>query len=255
MPDDTLIVTLPDTPAFAPRWYVDANSGDTFVLYVNSAVLNDLYAWTSSQTKMIRFTAGRFADAPVTIESQGTFHGGRSADGVFLATGYPQLKVENLTTRSVVTLFYAPFDGKKGSDTSQVCNVSISPDTGEVQVLFLDAGSGRDTSTLTHSVYHAHEYLFRATVTGMVLSTYRAPAPYDSWNNAEWSNRKNIAVSAVVSANGLQEAIYCVNLVSGETLLLCKGTDLQHPYLWIAPSSKIQLTELDIDSTEKHDAH
>jgi len=211
--NDSTIIKLPDEPAFVPRWYVEPSSSDTFLLYVTSAQLNDQTTWNLSETRMFRFSEGMFKDGPVTVETEGAFHGGRSVDGTYLATGYPLLKMENLKTNERKVLFYAPLNGKPGNDTSQVCNVSISPcaSTGD-QVLFLDFGSGKSPSTLVGSTYRTHEYLFRGDFSGSVLQWYHVPNGYYSWNHTEWSNNEQIAVATAETAGENHSAIYRENL-------------------------------------------
>ncbi len=249
---DTSLVTLPDTQAFVPRWFVDPVSRDTFILYVSSAQQNDQISWSVSQTKMIRFEDGRFTDAPVVIEPEGAYHGGRSADGTFLATGFPLLKMKNLSTGESRILFHAPLNGKRPGDTSQVCNVSISPVND--QVLFLDFGSGRDTSSLTGDVYSAHEYLFLGDFSGRVLSLYRVTAPYYAWDHPEWSNRHHLAAATATTPDGAHRVILCLNLKTSKTTPLCEGTDLYHPYLWIDPIAEEDTTSLDPDSLGQYDS-
>jgi uncharacterized protein (TIGR02171 family) len=232
------VVRLPDAPAFIPRWHHEPGTADTFVVYVTSAEANDLASWSAAQTRMMRFSGGAFSGEPVTLTTAGAYHGGLSADGRYLATGYPRLKVLDRSTGTTRTLFYAPFDGKSGSDTSQVCNVSLISDTAvNDQVLFLDFGSGRDTSTITHTVYRSHQYLFRADGTGTTLSYYRIPEPFDSWNHAEWSPRSSFAVAAAADGEGLQRSIHCINLSDAATTLLVEGNNLHHPYFWMVPGS------------------
>ena len=230
------VIRLPDARAFIPRWHVDAATTDTFVVYVTSAELNDLAGWPAAQTRMMRFSGGAFSGEPVTLSAIGAYHGGCSADGKFLATGYPRLKILDRSTGTAATLFYAPFDGKSGHDTSQVCNVSmITGGPAGDRVLFLDFGSGGNTSTLTQTVYHSHEYLFMADLHGNVQSWYRVPEPFNSWNHAEASSRALFAVAAAVEGNGLQRSIQCINLSDGTSVPLIEGNNLHHPWLWIPP--------------------
>ena len=247
-------VMLPDTPSFVPRWYVEPSTGDTFVLYVTSAQLNDQGSWHTAQTRMIKFSNGAFAEPPLTVVPDGAYHGGRSVDGTFIATGYPLLKMKNLVTGEEKTLFSAPGNGKKGTDTSQVCNVSISPDnTTPSQVLFLDFGSGGDTSTIIKSTYRTHEYIFRSDFSDSVLSFYKVPPPFDSWNHVEWSNRPNFAIATVTTPNGANRMIYAVNLADNTSAPLCEGTNLLYPGLWISPADDLSNTDLSLDSIGQYD--
>jgi uncharacterized protein (TIGR02171 family) len=252
--EDSVPLMLPDTPAFVPRWFIDPATSDTFLLYVTSTQMNDLVAWNAAQTKMIRVCNGDFSGTPIIVESRGAYHGGRSADGVYLATGYPLLKMINCQTREERTLFYAPLNGKKEGDTSQVCNVSISPSPATSdQVLFLDFGSGRDTSTLTGCVYYAHEYLFLGDFSGNVLHWYHVPQPFYSWDHTEWSTERSHAVATVTTADGSHRSIMCINLDNSAVTSLCEGADLYHPCLWISPGIDTFSTTLDLDSIGQYD--
>jgi len=232
--ETTDIIGIPDTPAFVPRWFVDPATSDTFVVYVASAQLNDQATWNTTQTKMAKFEGGAFIGAPVIVESEGAYHGGLSADGGFLATGYPRLKMASLADGMKKTLFCAPDNGKRADDTSQVCNVSMSPGADDdPRVLFLDFGSGRDTSTLTNTVYRSHEYIFMAGFSGMVYNMYRVPEPFSSWNYVEWSNREGYAVATAVTSAGAGRLIYGIDLRTGAYTAFCEGSDLMHPYLWL----------------------
>lgn len=251
---DTAIVTLPDSPAFIPRWYVDPITRDTFLLYVNSAQLNDLATWNTTQTRMMRFQSGAFTGGPEIVEPAGAYHGGRSADGDYLATGYRLLRMKHLPSQTEKILFYAPLNGKTPGDTSQVCNVSISPSLiNSNQVLFLDFGSGRDSSTLTNTAYHSHEYLFLGDYSGTVTSWYHVPAPFYSWDFTEWSTHPDYAVGAAAASDGAHRSLFCINLADGSTIPLCEGSDLSHPHLWIAPGSDTITTALRSDSLGWYD--
>ena len=252
----TVPVALPDTPAFVPRWWVDPASKDTFVLYVSSARLNDQAAWRQSTTRMMLFENGAFSGSPVVIEENGAYHGGRSADGTFLATGYPRLKMKNLVTGAEKTLFFSPLNGKKENDTSQVCNVSICPDTAYPdRVFFLDFGSGRETSTLTGTVYHSHEYLFCCDFTGKVQSWYRIPPPYYLWNYSEWSTHRNFVVASATTTDGANRAILCLNTKNSRVTQLCEGTNLCQPWLWLDASTVDTLpAAVDLDSIGQYDS-
>lgn len=90
--------------------------------------------------------------APVGVDielASGAFHDGRSRDRRWLAAGFRRLLVGDSVTGEAHTLFTGPANGKSAGDTSQVCNVSIAPDSSG-RTLFLDFGYD-GISTLTGS--------------------------------------------------------------------------------------------------------
>lgn len=254
IPDASENIVLPDSQAFVPRWFIDPSSKDTFLLYVSSAQLNDQVSWRSTQTKIILFKQGMFAGVPVIVEQNGAYHGGMSADGSYLATGYPLLRMKNMTTDEDKVLFFSPHNGKPAGDTSQVCNVSISPDSSRPdQVLFLDFGSGRNTSTITNSVYGTHEILFLGDFSGKVLSWVRAPTPFKAWNYTEWTTTQPYVTASATIENGANRAIILLNIQNGTTAVLCEGEDLVDPYMWIDPMAETIGSDLSLDSVGQYD--
>jgi uncharacterized protein (TIGR02171 family) len=243
------LVQLADAPAFLPRWWVDPASGDTFIVYTNSSVVNSSASWASTLTKRQRVSGGAFAGAPEVIESRGSFHGGLSADGRYLATGLPWLLMKSLTDNTVRTLFTAPQNGKAAPDTSQVCNVSISPSTAHPdEALFLDFGSYGHVSSLTGDVYDVHQYLFRSRYSGDVVAWYRTPAGYAAWDHPEWSTVYECAAAGVQDSRGLHPAIYAVNLRDTTYARLVEGEDLWQPYLWVDPTVHAEDARFALDS-------
>jgi len=252
--DNSQIIRLPDSPACVPRWIVDPTGRDTALLYVTSSGPNDLAKWRSEQTRKIRFSNGACIGTPEVVSTTGAFHGGISGDGVYCATGSPLLRMKKLTTGEERILFYAPLNGKPPPDTSQVCNVSITPAASAGgEVLFLDFGTGKTSSTLTGTSYGAHEYIFRADFSGTVLSWYKVPQGYSSWDHTEWSSNPTFAVSSVTQPNGAHRALFAVNLDNSQTVALCEGTDLCQPHLWISPEGYLPPPPFNPDSLGQYD--
>src|SRR5206468_9835322 len=104
---------------------------------------------------------------------QGGFHDGRSADGNYLATGYRRLRLRDLRGGGDRVLFTAPQNGKSVGDTSQVCNVSIAPDSSG-RTLFLDFGYP-EPGGLVASAYDVHQVAFIADTVGTVTRWFTAP--------------------------------------------------------------------------------
>ncbi len=241
--------SLKDTPAFIPRWWIDPQTADTFIVYTTSAVNNNLPAWISGQTKMQKISDGVPVGSPIILENSGSYHDGLSSDRRFLATGYTRLFMKDLVSGTQKTLFTAPQNGKPDGDTSQVCNVSISPDTaGGVRVMFLDFGSGSTPSTLLGSTYYTHQVLFVSDFSGKTRAWYRCPSYLEQWEHPEWSNNSDFAVAAGKPTSSPQHsnALYVLNLRDSLPHKCIDGTDLRQPYLWISSSAE-QPTEITFD--------
>ncbi len=222
-------------PAFLPRWWIDS-LGDTCVVYTTSAILNDSPSWASSQTVRVAVRGGTVVGAPVVVEPSGSYHGGLSAHGEYCAGGLPLLRMRDRAGGEERILFTSPYNGKPAGDTSQVCNVTISPDSSAPdRVLFMDFGSNT-VSGLTGTAYRIHEYLFVGSYSRAVHHWYRVPGGYDSWDHPDWSNHPRCAVAAV-SRNGVHPRVLLVDLADSAFLPLVEGEDLWHPSLWVQPGS------------------
>lgn len=232
-------------PGFIPRWWVAEQ--DTFLVYTTSAVDNTQPQWTSSRTLLQKVSGGRPVGAPAALAAPGGFHDGRSLDGRWLATGFRFLKIHDARTGAVRTLFTAPENGKAGTDTSQVCNVSMAPDSSG-RTLFLDFGYG-SASALTGSFYDIHQTAFMAEPGGKVLRWYQAPPEVRGWEDLEWSNRAGYAVSSSTDQAGRRQGLYLLDLEDSTSTRLATGTWLATPGLWLgeAPDS-IPAAGLDLDS-------
>ncbi|MBD3390492.1 MAG: TIGR02171 family protein [Chitinivibrionales bacterium] len=225
-------VVLPDEPAFVPRWWVDPGSSDTCIVYVTSAVINTSPDWSSARTRRIAFAGGQFTSSPELVENAGSFHGGLSRSGQYIATGFDRLIMKDRTGGRVKTLFTGPRNGKAAGDTSQVCNVSISPDTAvEDEVLCMDFGS-KDSSTLTGGPYGVHQYLFTCAFDGTVRKWLGAPG--DAWRHPEWSNVYRYAVACVADPAARDATIFVVDIIDSLYTPVLSGEDLGFPALWIA---------------------
>jgi uncharacterized protein (TIGR02171 family) len=237
-------------PGFIPRWWVDPNGGsgtaarDTFLIFTNSAVINQDPRWRGTRTLMQKMRGGEPVDAPRELTGDGGFHDGRSADGRYLATGFTRLLQRDLATGSTRVLFTAPQNGKADGDSSQVCNVSMAPDSSG-RMLFLDFGSNIP-SRLTGSAYGVHQIAFIAGADGSVLRQYLIPATEDSWDELEWSNQADVAISSAKDASGNRRNLYVINLKDSVYARLAAGENLVQPGLWLGTSATPG--ELDLDS-------
>ena len=221
---------------FLPRWWIDPASGDTFVVYVNSASMNNLAAWKQEKTFRRKIVGGTISGAPEIVCDTGSFHGGLSADGRFLATGYPNAFAFNIKTNDLYQYFLPPINGL--SDPVQVCNVSISPQIDRPdEIMFLDFGSSGKSSSVVGKPYGIHSIIFTsnsATTSAAAIRWYEVPAGYTEWNDAEWSNHPDFAC-ADAEADAAESPLFIINLKTKECLKIADGRDLHDPHLWIDP--------------------
>ena len=222
------------------------------LIYTNTAVDNQSARWGSTRTLMQKLAGGRPVGGPEALTGDGGFHDGRSRDGRFLATGYRLLKMRDLEQGATSTLFTAPGNGKPDGDTSQVCNVSIAPDSSG-NVLFLDFGS-IGVSGLVGAPYGIHQYAFLAEPSGMVTRWYRAPAGEESWNDLEWSNHPRFAIASATNGAGEQRNIYLLDVGDSLSTALATGTNLLQPAFWVAGGTDFAISDtLDFDSLGRYD--
>lgn len=233
-------------PGFIPRWWVDPVSLDTFLVYTNSAADNTQPQWEGTRTLLQKIENGAAAGAP-RILAEGGYHDGRSRDGRWLATGFRTLKVRDGVTGTSRTLFTSPLNGKPEGDTSQVCNVSMAPDsTG--RTLFLDFGF-EGKSGITGSSYGIHQMAFLADPAGKVERWFTAPRAEAGWQDLEWSNSADFAVSGATDESDRHGSLYLLNLKDGASTRLASGTWLASPGLWLsAVPDSLPATDLDLDS-------
>ena len=227
------LVRLSTDSAYIPRWWVNHSTGDTCLLYTNSAVTNSSALWSSSKTYIQKISGGMPVGEPQILVESGSFHDGRSKDGRYLLTAYDRLMARDAMTGDERQLFVYPENGKDASGSSQVCNASLSPDSGDsVRCLFLDFGSP-GTSTITGNSYGIHEYLFMSAVTGKVLSAIHCPDGEQSWDCTEWSNQSRFATACGRNAQNQAQTIYAVDLTGNRSMTFVSGTEIQQPSLWI----------------------
>jgi uncharacterized protein (TIGR02171 family) len=233
---------------FIPRWWVDEAKNDTTLVFTSSAVSNIESRWLSTSTRIQKISDGKPVGPAGTLVSEGGFHDGRSRNGRFLATGYQRLKVHDLNTGATKILFTSPDNGKATGDTSQVCNVSIAPDSSG-NTLLLDFGYP-EKSALVGTGYEKHQYAFLSDAAGKVLRWFRAPKGEESWNDLEWSNHPDFAVASSTNGSGSQNNLYLLNLRDSSYTHLVAGTNLIQPGLWVAPAGNIGPISgnLDLDS-------
>jgi uncharacterized protein (TIGR02171 family) len=224
-------------PGFIPRWWVDPVTSDTFLVYANSAVDDLDPRWNAAETYLQKISGGVPQGDPRLLAGNGGYHDGYSADGRYLATGYRQLRIENLATGQSRILFTSPRNGKAAGDTSQVCNVSIAPDT-TGRTLFLDFGY-EGISALTHGFYGIHQVAFMADPAGNVLRWYKSPPRESGFEDLEWTNDPGFAVSGATDANQQRRRLYLLNLKDSTTLLLATGERIMQPAFWLGSARDV----------------
>ena len=175
------------------RWWVDPVAQDTFLDLCHHRGGQSERALGSTRTPDAEVAGGQPVGDPVALTRDGGFHDGRSRDGRCLATGYRQLKMRDLEKGAeTATLFTAPVNGKPDGDTSQVCNVSMAPDScGKCCSWISDAG----VSGVVGAPYGIHQYAFMAEPTGKVTRWFRRPrakSPGTIWNGRTIRARRRV---------------------------------------------------------------
>ncbi|MBN1128535.1 MAG: SUMF1/EgtB/PvdO family nonheme iron enzyme [Chitinispirillaceae bacterium] len=230
---NTPIVRLGPDTAYMPRWLVDPLTGDTCIVYTNSGVDNEHPLWLATKTFLQKMSGGTPAGGPQELVGNGSYHGGLSSDRQLLVTGYRRLLTRGVMTGEVRQLFLYPQNGKDPGGSTQVCNVSISPDTGSgVRCMFLDFGY-QQTSMVTGCSYGIHQFLFVSSMDGTVTDFIRCPFDDQRWDYPEWTNKPWFAVACGRNGADLAHAIYAIDLEFQSSKPIIMGTELQQPYLWI----------------------
>lgn len=233
---NALVRTPVSDNAFLPRWWVNDTTGDTAIVYARGASLCESATWEGEST-ILRTVSGLGLGAQTVLTSRGSFHGGLSPDGRFLATGYPEALVLDLFVDDLMHYFVPPHNGL--TSAVQVCNVSVSPDRGTPdEILLLDFGA-QETSSVVGSRYGLHEVLFRCNsnlIDGSHVSRYYwKPAWAQHWDDVEWSNHPDFAAAIAFTPD--TQAVVLVNLRDSTYHEVARGTWLTDPWLWIDPAS------------------
>jgi uncharacterized protein (TIGR02171 family) len=230
----TDVIKLPSTKAFAPQWWVNPQTFDTFLVYTNSTIINNSPSWNSDKTFLQKISQGAPEGPPIPLINDGSYYGGISGSGAFIATGYSRLLMRNLLTGEVRHLFGGPDNGKEPGDSSQVCNVSITPDASvDDEVLFLDFGYGK-TSSIVGSRYGSHQVIFKSNFSGRTIRWYTNPQGTKEWDNPRWSNIGRYATAVTLDQLDNRQFVYIIDLRDSVYTRVIRGTDLCQPYLWIA---------------------
>lgn len=225
------LVKLPADSAFVPRWWVNQTTGDTCIVYTNSAIANGSPLWNSTKTFVQKISGGNPAGAARELVADGSYHDGISTDGRYIVSAYNSLIMRNLLNNEEHQLFHSPQNGKDANGSVQVCNASIAPDSSG-RCLFLDFGYQR-TSAVTGGSYGIHQYLFVSNFADSISRAIRCPANERSWDYPEWSNRGQYAVSCCRNDAGQAHGVYVVDLLISANRLMVSGVELHQAYLWV----------------------
>jgi hypothetical protein len=209
---DSMTQVIPGDAAFAPTWWINPRSKDTCIVYTNSVVLDIDSGWELTKTFMHRMN-GTPQQGDSVICPRGSFYGGLSEDGQFLATGYTRLKVYDTKHDSLFTLFKFPQNGKDSNGSEQICNFSLSSAPGGVcKGLFVDFGC-ETTSRITGGSYSYHEYIFVCAIPGgQVERCFHFPAGENIWQYSKWSNSQNYAICCTTDSLQSPHAVYAIGI-------------------------------------------
>ncbi|HEX2956871.1 MAG TPA: hypothetical protein VHO70_08560, partial [Chitinispirillaceae bacterium] len=232
--NDSALMRMPGT---IPRWWVSPVEKDTFIIYTTGASRNKEPAWHSEKTMRIKMQGGKAAGPAEIVWAHGSYHGGMSADGRFIATGYEVTKLVDMQVNDTnIFYFWPPYSGR--DDTTQTCNVSMSPSMSEPgEVMLLDFGYPR-VSTVTGKSYGFHSVIFVCNTNMLnskhVSKWFEVPSDYSQWDYPEWSNHSDFAASLAIAFSG-PDVIHAIDCKNKTYQKLISGTKLRDVYLWIDP--------------------
>jgi formylglycine-generating enzyme required for sulfatase activity len=236
--------TPPGANAFIPRWWVSPSSGDTFLVYTDGATMNSLPEWRREKTYRQRISGLGFSASAEVLRGIGSYHGGLSHEGRFLATGYTDTRVFDFVTQDTSTIYMCcpPYNGRDDS-LPQTCNVSISPSiTRTDEVLLLDFGYSKKSSVVGYS-YGVHQIIYRCNSkvvdNGHIVAWYPAPAGYTELNDVEYTNHPDYAVAVARHPNADSgNTVFLIDLATSRYLPILSGAGVRDPALWIDPAEK-----------------
>jgi hypothetical protein len=234
--------------AYVPRWWIDRKTLDTFLIFTNSAIPNNNGVWSLGSTFIQKISHGKPVGARQTLYASGSFHDGLSTDRRYLITGYTKLLVYDLSTGTLRQIFLSPGNGKDSMGSTQVCNVSVSPDTLQTdRCIFLDFGCFPNLNVLTGDTYGIHQYIFMSDFSGKVVKWYKYPSEENEWDNPSWSNCTKFAIAATRNFAGQATQVYALDLDRSAYTKILTGAELSQPNIWLDPFSAPS-GGIDIDS-------
>jgi formylglycine-generating enzyme required for sulfatase activity len=246
--------TAASASAYLPSWWVDTATGDTCLVAAEGAIMNNLPPWITERTMLWRLGAGKISGAPEIITGKGSYYGGRSKNGRYLATGYPAAYLYDIPLDNRIRYFLPPYSGR--DDTGQVCNLSISPGLSQPdQLMFLDFGYSLKASTVVGKPYGFHSIIFVCnscvSCPSHVQKWFEKPSGYAEWDFVKWSNHPGFAAAIAMNQNsGSAGALFLISLKDSSYLKVAQGDGLCDPYLWIDPSQVSELPDPYVDFTK-----
>jgi formylglycine-generating enzyme required for sulfatase activity len=236
--------------AYLPYWWVDTLTGDTCLVCAEAATMDNQPSWITQRTMLWRLSAGKIAGSPEVITAKGSYYGGRSKNGRYLAAGYPNAYLYDYSIDNRLRYFLPPYSGR--DDTAQVCNLSISPSiVTPDQLMFLDFGYTQ-VSTLVGKPYGFHGIIFVCnscvSCPSHVQKWFEKPAGYAEWDYVKWSNHPGFAAAVAMNqSSGSAGALFLVSLKDSSYLKVAQGDGLRDPYLWIDPTQVAELPDPYVD--------
>jgi hypothetical protein len=248
----------PAYPSTNPRWWT--NGTDTSLVWCTSGGQSG-WADTNSSTRRQKVSGGSLTGA-FEVLARGSYNGGLSPDGHYLATGYPYGVM--LDRDSEVRHFFHVYPGhppaKDGSptDSLQVCNASVSQDPAHPsRMLFLDFGVLEEptyANIVTPKIYAQHRMIligdYASDAAGRIVDFVDTPAAElalgKTWDDPEWTNLPGFAVATTRDPNGdksnpsepqsTQPDIYLIKLDTKESIKVFTGANQTLPVAWIGAS-------------------
>lgn len=247
----------PINPATNPRWWSDGK--DTFLTWCTSG---NQSGWldTSASTFSQKFS-GVALTGMVEKLAKGSYNGGLSRNGRYLASGYPYGVILDKATKVQQYMHVYPGHPKakdgSSTDSLQVCNASISQDSlHPARMLFLDFGVTAEptyANMVIPKIYAQHRMImigeYGSDAPGRIVDFIDTPpselALNKTWDDPEWTNQGDYVVATTRDPNGdlsnpaepqsTQPDIYLIKLSTKESLRILSGGNQTLPVAWIGP--------------------
>ncbi len=246
-------------PSTNARWWTDGK--DTALIWCSSGSQS---GWMDSNSATFRqkISRGILTGSP-EILAKGSYNGGLSKDGRYLATAFPfGVMLDRVAqTKHYFHIYPGHPKAKDGTatDSLQVCNASISSDPNtSSRMLFLDFGvPGEPTyeNLVQPKIYAQHRMIligdYASDSPGRIVDFIDTPlselALNKTWDDPEWTNHPDFAVATTRDPNGdlsdptnpisTQPDIYLIKLSTHESLRVFTGGNQTLPVAWIGPLS------------------
>lgn len=245
----------PANTATNPRW--QAQGGDTSLIWCTTGTQRG-WADTAAATYKQKWSGGQLTGTK-TLLAKGSYNGGLSVDGRYLATAFPWgVMVDLQTSEKRLFHIYPGHSAKAATDSVQLCNASVSRDSAAPsRLLFLDFGVPDGEAAYPNVVrpqhYAQHRMIligdYLSAAPGRIVDFIDTPAPElaakKTWDDPEWTNAGDILVASTRDPNGdlsdpltprqTQPDIYFIKLSTKETLKVFTGVNQTLPAAWIGP--------------------